>query len=138
MRKMYVAIRQTGDFLDEIESIEEGLELIRKYEETDKAEGEFEDGYYDIENRKHETLYDEYRGIDRTEYCQIYRSIDRPTVFREYELDEAKEFYSFALNPENGCAEDYSECTSLEELADKWNHNNAGNGIGEMIFEYLY
>lgn len=46
--KYYVANHETGDMIEEVNSIEEGEELIRKYEEEDKAEKTFEKDFYCI------------------------------------------------------------------------------------------
>jgi hypothetical protein len=51
--KIYVSDRETGTFIEEVNTIEEGLELIKEYEDADKADGIYEDNFYDIvdENR---------------------------------------------------------------------------------------
>ncbi len=50
---MYVADRQTGTLIDEITTIDEGLELIRQYEKVDKAEGAYEEDFYEIVDENH-------------------------------------------------------------------------------------
>lgn len=52
-KKMYVADRQTGTFIEEIATVDEGLELIRQYEEADKAEGTYEEDFYEIVGEDH-------------------------------------------------------------------------------------
>ena len=54
--KLYTADRETGTFMQEINSIEEGLELIREYEEGDKEDGYEPNNFYDIVNEYHESV----------------------------------------------------------------------------------
>lgn len=54
--KLYTADKETGTFLQEVDSIEEGLELIKEYEETDKEDGYEPSNYYDIVNENHESV----------------------------------------------------------------------------------
>lgn len=56
---MYVADRQTGTFIEEIATIDEGLKLIRQYEEADKAEGTYEEDFYSIVDEDHCTVTEE-------------------------------------------------------------------------------
>lgn len=51
--KLFTADRETGTFIEPVESIEEGIALIAKYEEADKSEGTFEDGFYDVVDINH-------------------------------------------------------------------------------------
>lgn len=51
--KLYVANRETGYFIDEVESVEEGLKLIDQYESEDKADGTYEENFYDIVDEEH-------------------------------------------------------------------------------------
>lgn len=46
--KYYVANHETGDMIEEVNSIEEGEALIKQYEESDKAEGIYEEDFYTI------------------------------------------------------------------------------------------
>ena len=48
MRKLYVADRECGNIIDEVSTIEEGKELIEKYEAEDKANGNYTPNFYDI------------------------------------------------------------------------------------------
>ena len=50
---MYVADRQTGTFIEEVATVDEGLKLIGRYEETDKAEGTYEEDFYSIVDEDH-------------------------------------------------------------------------------------
>ena len=54
--KLYTACRETGDFIEEVKSIQEGKELIKGYEEIDKNEGDYEGGFYTIVNENHEEV----------------------------------------------------------------------------------
>lgn len=51
--KMYTADRETGTFIEEIDSIAEGLKLIEEYEEEDKKEGTYTEDFYDIVYENH-------------------------------------------------------------------------------------
>lgn len=51
--ELYTADRETGTFIDTIDSIEDGIERIKKYEESDKQEGTFEEDFYDIVDGNH-------------------------------------------------------------------------------------
>ena len=54
--KIYVACRENGDFIEEVSSIEEGIKLIEKYEEEDKANGDFVENFYDVVDENHCSL----------------------------------------------------------------------------------
>lgn len=58
---LFVAIRDTGDLLEEVSSFEEGIEVIKSFEEEDKANGCYEENSYDIEDEECYTLV-EYHG----------------------------------------------------------------------------
>lgn len=55
-KKMFVANKETGMFIEEVETIEKGLELIREYEESDKAEGTYTSDFYDVVNENYESV----------------------------------------------------------------------------------
>jgi len=54
--RLYTACRETGDFIEEVKSIQEGKELIKGYEEIDKSEGDYNDNFYSIVNENHEEM----------------------------------------------------------------------------------
>ena len=54
--KMYLADKETGSFIEEVFSIEEGLELIKENEEDDRKYGVFEENFYDIVDENHNSL----------------------------------------------------------------------------------
>lgn len=56
--KLYTACRETGDFIEEVNSIQKGKELIKSYEEIDKNEGDYEDNFYAIVDENHEEVYE--------------------------------------------------------------------------------
>lgn len=56
--KKYTADKETGTFIEEVESIEEGKKLIKEYEEDDRKEGIFEEKFYCIVNENHETIFE--------------------------------------------------------------------------------
>jgi hypothetical protein len=53
---IYTAIKETGTFIESVQSIEEGQALIEQYERQDQRDGLYEEGFYDIVNENHETL----------------------------------------------------------------------------------
>lgn len=53
MGKLYVADRETGTFIDEVRTIDDGLLKIKEYEENDKSEGVYEPGFYDVVDEEH-------------------------------------------------------------------------------------
>lgn len=53
---LYTACRETGDFIEKVNSIQEGKDLIKAYEEIDKNEDCYEDNFYAIVNENHEEV----------------------------------------------------------------------------------
>lgn len=53
MKKLYTADKETGTFIDKVNSIEEGIKLIKEYEENDKQDGIFEEDFYTIVDEDH-------------------------------------------------------------------------------------
>lgn len=51
--RLFTADKETGIFIDEVTSIKEGLELIKKYEEEDEQIGVYVPDFYDIVNEDH-------------------------------------------------------------------------------------
>lgn len=51
--KMYTADRETGTFIDEVFSIEEGKKRIADYEKKDKEDGTYTEDFYDIVDDEH-------------------------------------------------------------------------------------
>ncbi len=54
--RLYTACRETGDFIGEVNSIQEGKERIKEYEKTDRKMGVYEDNFYTIVNENHEEV----------------------------------------------------------------------------------
>lgn len=57
--KLYTADRETGTFIDEVESLEAGERLIAEYEEDDKAEGTYQADFYDVVNEDHKSVQED-------------------------------------------------------------------------------
>ena len=53
MTKYYVSDKETGTFIEEVKTIEDGKDLIQQYEESDKADGTYEEDFYDIVDEEH-------------------------------------------------------------------------------------
>lgn len=51
--KLYVSDKETGTFIEEVKTIEDGKKLISQYEETDKADGTYTENFYDIVDEEH-------------------------------------------------------------------------------------
>ena len=51
--KIYTAVRESGDFIEEVESIKEGLAFIEQYEREDEEEGNYEEDFYELEWEDH-------------------------------------------------------------------------------------
>lgn len=54
--KMYVADRETGTFIEEVKSVEEGKKVIAEYEENDRKEGTYTENFYGIVDEDHCTV----------------------------------------------------------------------------------
>jgi hypothetical protein len=50
---LYTADKETGTFIEKVGTIDQGLELIREYEEEDKNDGTYTPDFYDIVNERH-------------------------------------------------------------------------------------
>jgi len=48
MKVLVIRDREAGNIIEQVSSMEEGMELIQEFEEKDKAEGTFEEGFYEI------------------------------------------------------------------------------------------
>lgn len=53
---IYVADRETGTFIESVNSIEEAHILISEYESSDKESGIYTEDFYDIVNENHCTI----------------------------------------------------------------------------------
>ena len=56
--KIFTADRETGTFIEEFKTVEEARKAIEAYEEEDKAEGIFEEDFYDVVDEDHCTIND--------------------------------------------------------------------------------
>lgn len=54
--KIYTANRETGDFIEEAETIDMAKAMIHFYEDEDKRNDVFEPNFYYIVNENHESL----------------------------------------------------------------------------------
>lgn len=54
--KMYVADKETGTFIEEVKSVEEGKKVVAEYEENDRKEGTYTENFYDIVDEDHCTV----------------------------------------------------------------------------------
>lgn len=56
MKKIYTADRETGTFIEEFSTVEKARKAIESYEEKDKADGIYEENFYDIVDENHCTI----------------------------------------------------------------------------------
>ena len=54
--KIYVADKETGTFIEEVKTLEDGKKLIEQYEQQDIIQGIYEDNFYDIVDENHCTI----------------------------------------------------------------------------------
>lgn len=54
--KFYTADRETGTFIEEFDTYQEAVNEIKKYEQEDKQNGEYEEGFYSIVDENHCTI----------------------------------------------------------------------------------
>lgn len=57
-KKIFVACRDTGEFIREVSSIEEAQKCIEEYEANDKRDGIYEPNYYDVVDEERVPLVD--------------------------------------------------------------------------------
>ena len=50
---LYTADKETGTFIEKVENIDQGMELIQEYEEEDKSDGTYTPNFYDVVNDNH-------------------------------------------------------------------------------------
>lgn len=53
---LYTACRETGDFIEKVDTIAEGQRLIEKYENDDRNDGSYVNNFYDIVNENHSSV----------------------------------------------------------------------------------
>ena len=58
-KKYYTYDRITGYLIEPVSSIDEGKELIERYEKYDKWSGAYEEGHYDIVDEKYDSMLQE-------------------------------------------------------------------------------
>lgn len=53
MKNYWTACKETGDFIEYFRTYEDAVKAIEKYEEKDKAEGNYTEDFYDIVDDEH-------------------------------------------------------------------------------------
>lgn len=56
MGKLYVACKETGDFISEVNTIDEGLKMIKDFESEDMTYNVYTDNFYDVVDEEHHSL----------------------------------------------------------------------------------
>lgn len=51
--KFYTSDRETGTFIEAFDTYQEALDEIKKYEQEDKQNGEYEEDFYSIVDENH-------------------------------------------------------------------------------------
>ena len=67
--KIFVADKETGTFITEVETVDEGFDKIKEFEEMDKAEGNYTPDFYDIVDEEHVSINAE---INPLKYARKY------------------------------------------------------------------
>lgn len=99
---IFVACRETGEILEECTSIEEALAVIASYEEEDKLDGIYSEGYYDVVDEEHCTI--EYYSI--TSVKELYAA----STFRS--LTEFAGYFGVAYRSMQNWVNEYRKCPS--------------------------
>lgn len=116
--KLYTADRETGSFIEEVNSLDDGLTLIKEYEEADKADGTYTPNFYDVVNEDHCSIF----NLKGENMKYLAKNYDKEVQFDEDQVQEAKEYW--------GVKED---CQTLDDVAFWWNSEHSGDGEGELV-----
>ena len=57
MKKFYTVDKETYTIIDEFKTVEEAIKAIKKYEEEDKQEKNYNENYYDVIDNEHNSYY---------------------------------------------------------------------------------
>lgn len=68
--KIYTADKETGTFIDEFKTMTEALNAISEYEQQDRIDGSYSEGFYDVVDEEH--LSYSGRDVTVTEYAELY------------------------------------------------------------------
>lgn len=85
-RQMWTADREAGNLIEPISSYTEGVELIRQYEEADKADGSFTPDFYEIEYEDDDGAHFRIDGV--TKSWKIYGEDGQSSVSECWNLSE--------------------------------------------------
>lgn len=55
-KKLFVADRETGTFMEEVKTIEEGLKVIAGFEKEDKENDCYSENFYNIVDEEHSSV----------------------------------------------------------------------------------
>lgn len=91
--KLYTADRKTGTIIEEVKSVEAGIELIKEYEEDDKNNDWYEPDYYEIvteNNGRVETVWSPIHGWLKKWYA-VQVTTEDDWENGSYSLEEAIE-----------------------------------------------
>lgn len=64
---LYTADKETGTFIEKVETIDQGLKLIQEYEEEDKTDGTYTLDFYDVVNDNHISMLQENQKHEKNE-----------------------------------------------------------------------
>lgn len=96
MKRIYVADRETGNFIEEVYSLEEGKELISRYEMADRNDGIYEENFYSIADEDHcEMQYEIFYvgGKKDGEILEVFADLPEAKEFAyEYTEEHTDEF----------------------------------------------
>lgn len=57
--RLFTACAESGDFIEEVKSIDEGVSLINRYEIDDLNDGLYTPDFYEVEDENHIRVYPE-------------------------------------------------------------------------------
>jgi spore germination protein YaaH len=106
MKKIYVANKQTGDFIEEVKTLDEAIDLIADYEAQDKADGTYEADFYDVVNDDHVSVrFELSANIHITDkfFATLSEAQEAAKVEQEYYLNHTAAYDLKRNQKENEC-----------------------------------
>lgn len=103
---MYTANKETGIFIEKVNSVDDGMELIKDYERQDKENGTYTPNFYDVVDEEHNSVID--NDVKEIEcYKEEYETIVE--LSEKYDTSEAHIILAMmnAINHNNIDIKDY-------------------------------
>lgn len=90
--KYWVAARETGDFIESFDTYEEAVSAISRYEDEDRANGDYAPDFYEVEDEDHNRL--EAKKYTPGAY-RLYETADNGQTFLVLEEKETGRYLPF-------------------------------------------